>query len=79
MPQLFWNAGCQLVALNYQTIGESQRCSLLTELTTQNLNFDFLNLRINVKASQLYFQADISGLAEELQWLDVPLWTHSSL
>ena len=23
MPQLFWNAGCQLVALNYQTIGES--------------------------------------------------------
>lgn len=21
MPQLFWNAGCQLVALNYQTIG----------------------------------------------------------
>lgn len=22
MPQLFWNAGCQLVALNYQTIGE---------------------------------------------------------
>lgn len=23
MPQLFWNAGCQLVALNYQTIGTS--------------------------------------------------------
>lgn len=23
MPQLFWNAGCQLVALNYQTIGKS--------------------------------------------------------
>lgn len=22
MPQLFWNAGCQLVALNYQTIGK---------------------------------------------------------
>lgn len=21
-PQLFWNAGCQLVALNFQTIGE---------------------------------------------------------
>lgn len=21
MPQLFWNAGCQLVALNYQTLG----------------------------------------------------------
>lgn len=23
MPQLFWNAGCQLVALNYQTIGKA--------------------------------------------------------
>uniref|UniRef100_A0A3Q2YTE4 Phosphoinositide phospholipase C n=1 Tax=Hippocampus comes TaxID=109280 RepID=A0A3Q2YTE4_HIPCM len=22
MPQLFWNSGCQLVALNYQTVGE---------------------------------------------------------
>ena len=22
MPQVFWNAGCQLVALNYQTLGE---------------------------------------------------------
>lgn len=22
MPQLFWNAGCQLVALNYQTMGK---------------------------------------------------------
>lgn len=24
MPQVFWNAGCQLVALNYQTLGESK-------------------------------------------------------
>lgn len=23
MPQLFWNVGCQLVALNFQTLGES--------------------------------------------------------
>lgn len=23
MPQLFWNCGCQLVALNYQTLGEN--------------------------------------------------------
>lgn len=22
MPQLFWNAGCQMVALNFQTLGE---------------------------------------------------------
>lgn len=22
MPQVFWNAGCQLVALNYQTLGK---------------------------------------------------------
>ena len=22
-PQVFWNAGCQLVALNFQTIGET--------------------------------------------------------
>lgn len=22
MPQLFWNVGCQLVALNFQTLGE---------------------------------------------------------
>ena len=22
MPQIFWNAGCQLVALNFQTLGE---------------------------------------------------------
>lgn len=22
MPQVFWNAGCQLVALNFQTMGE---------------------------------------------------------
>lgn len=24
MPQVFWNAGCQLVALNFQTMGESR-------------------------------------------------------
>lgn len=24
MPQLFWNVGCQLVALNFQTLGESR-------------------------------------------------------
>ena len=24
MPQVFWNAGCQLVALNYQTLGKSR-------------------------------------------------------
>lgn len=23
MPQLFWNAGCQLVALNFQTLGKA--------------------------------------------------------
>lgn len=23
MPQLFWNAGCQMVALNFQTVGKS--------------------------------------------------------
>ena len=28
MPQLFWNVGCQLVALNFQTLGE--RCPALT-------------------------------------------------
>lgn len=22
MPQMFWNAGCQMVALNFQTMGE---------------------------------------------------------
>lgn len=22
MPQVFWNAGCQLVAINYQTLGD---------------------------------------------------------
>ena len=25
MPQMFWNAGCQLVALNFQTLGECSR------------------------------------------------------
>lgn len=24
MPQVFWNAGCQLVALNYQTLGNDR-------------------------------------------------------
>lgn len=24
MPQVFWNAGCQLVALNYQTLGNEE-------------------------------------------------------
>lgn len=27
MPQVFWNAGCQMVALNFQTVGKSC-CSL---------------------------------------------------
>lgn len=27
MPQLFWNVGCQLVALNFQTLGEHQPAS----------------------------------------------------
>lgn len=22
MPQVFWNAGCQMVALNFQTLGK---------------------------------------------------------
>lgn len=26
MPQVFWNAGCQLVALNYQTLGKCAVC-----------------------------------------------------
>lgn len=26
MPQLFWNVGCQLVALNFQTLGELWPC-----------------------------------------------------
>ena len=26
MPQIFWNAGCQLVALNFQTLGKNQLC-----------------------------------------------------
>lgn len=25
MPQIFWNAGCQMVSLNYQTPGRHQR------------------------------------------------------
>jgi len=29
MPQLFWNAGCQLVALNYQTLGRTQLAYLV--------------------------------------------------
>jgi hypothetical protein len=29
MPQVFWNAGCQLVALNYQTLGKSAPFFLL--------------------------------------------------
>lgn len=35
MPQVFWNAGCQLVALNYQTLGtiigyiQPKKCSLV--------------------------------------------------
>lgn len=28
MPQVFWNAGCQMVALNFQTVGKSC-CSLV--------------------------------------------------
>ncbi|XP_034538204.1 LOW QUALITY PROTEIN: 1-phosphatidylinositol 4,5-bisphosphate phosphodiesterase beta-1-like [Notolabrus celidotus] len=30
MPQLFWNAGCQLVALNYQTMDFSTQLNLFT-------------------------------------------------
>lgn len=30
MPQVFWNAGCQLVALNYQTLGISQFSLLIS-------------------------------------------------
>lgn len=33
MPQVFWNAGCQMVALNFQTVGESC-CSLRLESWT---------------------------------------------
>ena len=36
LPHQFWNAGCQLVALNYQTLGKleliSRNCSFLIEL-----------------------------------------------
>lgn len=30
MPQMFWNAGCQMVALNFQTMGEGIPRSLRT-------------------------------------------------
>lgn len=38
MPQIFWNAGCQLVALNYQTLGNqilfSQYYSITNSFST---------------------------------------------
>lgn len=30
MPQMFWNAGCQMVALNFQTMGKSMSRPLRT-------------------------------------------------
>lgn len=33
MPQMFWNAGCQMVALNFQTMGEGSPRPLRTPLT----------------------------------------------
>lgn len=29
MPQMFWNVGCQMVALNFQTMGE---CLIVLQL-----------------------------------------------
>ena len=35
MPQVFWNAGCQLVALNYQTLGEIEMAEGTTIIKCQ--------------------------------------------
>lgn len=32
MPQVFWNAGCQLVAINYQTLGTMKIFGRLSRL-----------------------------------------------
>jgi hypothetical protein len=34
MPQVFWNAGCQLVALNFQTLGKG-----FLNIYTSSLNY----------------------------------------
>jgi hypothetical protein len=36
MPQVFWNAGCQLVALNYQTLGKCAVCFCLVNYVIYN-------------------------------------------
>lgn len=37
MPQVFWNAGCQLVALNYQTLGNKRFLKTLFRKKKKNL------------------------------------------
>lgn len=34
MPQLFWNVGCQMVALNFQTLGKASASSARLMLTS---------------------------------------------
>ncbi|XP_019715512.1 1-phosphatidylinositol 4,5-bisphosphate phosphodiesterase beta-1 [Hippocampus comes] len=41
MPQLFWNSGCQLVALNYQTVGELEaRVCTFSSMRRPDKHFD---------------------------------------
>lgn len=54
MPQLFWNCGCQLVALNYQTLGENfthmwkpEKFSELNFTLNSNFHTD-LGMQLNV-------------------------------
>lgn len=40
MPQLFWNVGCQLVALNFQTLGEHEPATTLNLWPPASLTSD---------------------------------------
>lgn len=49
MPQVFWNAGCQLVALNYQTL------DLAMQLNLGLFNL-FFEIKITVMFVYLYYE-----------------------
>lgn len=41
-PQPFWNVGCQMVALNYQTMGKDRD---VMQIVTENIKMTLRNMR----------------------------------
>lgn len=50
-PQPFWNVGCQMVALNYQTMGKDRDAM---QMVTENITNDYAQHRMTQPVTRFF-------------------------